>query len=98
MKYKDLSGQRIGKLTVIEPTQQRVRNAVVWRCRCDCGNEIFVESRRLKPGVIYSCGCEESPYSITKDLTGTRFGKLTVCLLYTSGRNFRAVRSWWRGF
>lgn len=81
MRYKDLTGLRIGKLTVLEPTEQRVRNAVVWRCRCDCGNEILVESRRLKPGVIYSCGCEPSPDEVDKnrkDLTGLRFGKLTV--------------------
>lgn len=78
MKYKDLAGLRIGKLTVMEPTEQRVRNAVVWKCRCDCGNEILVESRRLKPGVIYSCGCEKAPDPAGRDLTGLRFGKLTV--------------------
>ena len=30
MKYKDLTGLRIGKLTVLEPTEERVRSAVVW--------------------------------------------------------------------
>ena len=78
MKYKDLTGLHIGKLTILEPTDQRIRNAVVWKCRCDCGKEILVESRRLKPGVIYSCGCEQPPNVIGKDLTGLRFGKLTV--------------------
>ena len=78
MRYKDLTGLRIGKLTVLEPTAERVRNAVVWKCRCDCGQEILVESRKLKPGAIYSCGCEESPVTVGKDLTGLRFGKLTV--------------------
>ena len=78
MKYRDLSGMRIGKLTVIEPTEKRIRKAVVWRCRCECGNEILVESRRLKLGVIFSCGCEGSPYDGVKDLTGCHFGKLVV--------------------
>lgn len=78
MRYKELTGLRIGKLTVLEPTTQRIRNAVVWKCQCDCGKEIFVESRRLKPGVIYSCGCEKAPDMIGKDLTGMQFGKLTV--------------------
>ena len=49
MRYKDLTGLRIGKLTVLEPTAERVRNAVVWKCRCDFGQEILVESRKLKP-------------------------------------------------
>lgn len=81
MRGRDLTGLRIGKLTVLKPTDQRIRSAVVWRCRCDCGNEILVESRRLKPGVVYSCGCELSPDEAVrerKDLTGLRFGKLTV--------------------
>ena len=55
MKYKDLTGLRLGKLTVLEPTEERSRGAVVWKCRCDCGNVITVESRRLKPGAVYSC-------------------------------------------
>ena len=78
MKYRDLSGMRIGKLTVIEPTEERIRNAVVWKCKCDCGNEVYIESRRLKPGVVYSCGCEKSPDIIQKNLAGLHFGKLTV--------------------
>lgn len=78
MRGNDLTGKRFGKLTVLEPTQQCVRNAVVWRCRCECGNEILVESRRLKPGVIFSCGCEPSAYDGVKDLTGYHFGKLHV--------------------
>ncbi|MCI5648170.1 MAG: transcriptional regulator [Fusicatenibacter sp.] len=78
MKGKNLTGLRLGKLTVVAPTEERVRNAIVWRCRCDCGKEILVESRRLKPDAIYSCGCENPPREIGKDLTGMRFGKLTV--------------------
>ena len=92
MKYKDLTGLRIGKLTVLEPTEERIRSALVWRCRCDCGNEILIESRRLKPGVVYSCGCEKAPADDMKELTscgcgktlplkdwvGKRFGMLTV--------------------
>lgn len=87
MKYKDLTGLRIGKLTVMEPTEQRIRNAVVWKCRCDCGKEILVESRRLKPGVIYSCGCAKVPDPVGRDLTGLRFGMLTV--LGKSGKKAR---------
>lgn len=93
MKRRELAGQRFGKLLVIEPTQQRVRNAVVWRCRCDCGNEIFVESRRLKPGAISSCGCEKTPYEESKDLTGLQFGKLTV--LKKSGKKAKDGNPLW---
>lgn len=78
MKYKDFTGVRIRKIQVLEPTSQRIRGAVVWKCRCDCGKEILVESRKLKPGCIYSCGCEKSPCEETSDLTGFLFGRLKV--------------------
>ena len=78
MRGKDLSGMRFGKITVVEPTEERIRNAVVWRCRCDCGRELLVESRKLKPGIMESCGCTKAPYEGVTDLTGYQFGKLTV--------------------
>ena len=71
----DLRGQRFGRLTALEPTDRRSRGCLVWRCRCDCGAEVEVESRRLKPGAMLSCGCKEKPPS---DLMGCRFGKLVV--------------------
>ena len=34
----DLKGQRFGRLTIIEPTEDRSTNGgVLWRCNCDCG-------------------------------------------------------------
>ena len=72
---KDLTGQRFGKLVAIEPTQLRSGTSVVWRCKCDCGNEKLVASRSLLSGNTKSCGCERHK---VKDLTGQRFGKLTA--------------------
>lgn len=73
---RDLTGQRFGSLLVVEPTEQRSHGAVLWRCRCDCGREVIIESRRLRAGLISSCGCREP--DIPADLTGRRFGRLTV--------------------
>lgn len=74
----DFTNCRLGKLTVIELTDQRSRGIIVWRCRCDCGKEILVDSRKLSAGAIRSCGCDEPDYSSVRDLSGMRFGKLTV--------------------
>lgn len=52
----DLAGKVFGKLTVVE--RQGSRNGrAIWKCRCDCGNEVDVTSKRLLGGVTQSCGC-----------------------------------------
>lgn len=58
--FKDLTGQRFGKLTVIERCEdyispKRKKHLVQWLCRCDCGNKIKVLSIYLKRGNIKSC-------------------------------------------
>lgn len=42
-------------------------------CQCECGNQVILESRNLK--LMTSCGCQMKK---NLDLTGMRFGKLTV--------------------
>lgn len=78
---KDLTNQRFGKLTAIEPTKKRLNGQVVWKCLCDCGNEIEVRSWNLISGKACSCGCSRSEAArliYKKNLLGQRFGKLTV--------------------
>jgi len=77
MRSKDISGMRSGKVVAIEPTAQRRRNTVLWKCRCDCGKEFLTEGYKVSSGVIKSCGCVRGEKQI-KDLTGRKFGKLTA--------------------
>lgn len=62
-KLIDLTGQRFGRLTVIEkaPSKSGCTNAV-WLCKCDCGNIISVRSPSLRKGESQSCGCLRSEY------------------------------------
>lgn len=74
---KDLTGQRFGRLVCMEPTAERnCKGSVVWRCRCDCGNECFAPSKQLLSGYKRSCGCLSHPP--LKEFVGKRFGQLTV--------------------
>lgn len=58
MGYIDLTGRRFGKLVVIEKTELRASNGgVIWRCKCDCGNETTTASKNLLSGNSKSCGC-----------------------------------------
>lgn len=79
-------GYRVGKLQVVSATTERRQGYTVWRCRCDCGGEILLDTRFLQRGTVHSCGCSgEKVKAGQKDLTGRRFGKL-VCLEPTEER------------
>ncbi len=71
-------GSRFGKLTVESDTGLRKSGYVVWRCRCDCGKELNVSTKDLKNGKSRDCGCTTHVGRGANDLTGQRFGKLTV--------------------
>lgn len=53
----NLTGMRFGRLTAVEATEQRSKNSVIWRCRCDCGEEVLCSADSLKSGNVRSCGC-----------------------------------------
>lgn len=81
-KTTDLTGKRFGSLVVQEKTSDLEDRYYVWRCRCDCGNEVLVNTKRLTRGTIQNCGCSPKPNSgrgqHAEDLTGRVFGSLTA--------------------
>lgn len=76
------SGQRFGRLTVLNVLEERAGAHIQWLCKCDCGNEFKAKAGNLRSGDVRSCGClarewrENCPN--VKDLSGQRFGKLLV--------------------
>ena len=70
-KIKDLTGQKFGRLTIVELDEKRIeidkqrakngeiiKNRVFWICNCDCGKKnISVSANGLKSGKTKSCGC-----------------------------------------
>lgn len=90
-----LEGKRFGKLVVmkqstdhISPSGYRIR---MWECLCDCGNKKISSTSGLKNGRTKSCGCDCDVKRNNKgqfikgqsinDLTGKKFGKLSVIRL-----------------
>ena len=57
MVRNDLTGKRFGRLTVIEEAGRDKFKRVLWKCRCDCGNEIVTAYGNLMNGDTKSCGC-----------------------------------------
>lgn len=56
-KCIDLTGQRFGRLTVIERSGSTKHGAAKWRCMCECGKETIVIGDELRKGNTTSCGC-----------------------------------------
>lgn len=51
----DLTGQKFGRLEALNIVRRGSQR--MWRCRCDCGNELAYPAGRLRVGDIKSCGC-----------------------------------------
>lgn len=80
--YKDLSGMRFGKLTVIKRSYVDRHRKIHWECRCDCGNIIYPATDNLKSGNTFrckTCGAR----SACNDLSGNKFGKLTLVKIFS---------------
>ena len=54
---KDLTGNRFGKLVVLEQDKTKESRQSYWICKCDCGNIKSVCGTSLKSGKQISCGC-----------------------------------------
>lgn len=63
-KFKDLTGQTFGRLTVIERVGVRKNGHILWKCVCNCPepkkNEVIVDGNSLQCGNTKSCGCIKS--------------------------------------
>lgn len=56
MRVVDLTGERFGRLSVVERKGYR-RGRPAWACLCDCGAETLVAGKDLREGDTKSCGC-----------------------------------------
>ena len=90
-RVEDLTGRTFGKLTVLERAADYINRDgtkyIMWKCRCECGNETITRATSLKSGHTVSCGCAHHDGAMgigLVDITGQKFGRWTV--LYENGR------------
>lgn len=75
-KFIELTGQRFGRLTVIERDTSRPKSGgVFWLCKCDCGNATSVRSKDLRRGFTKSCGKHHKGH-VTHGLSKTKTHKV----------------------
>lgn len=96
-KRVDIIGQRFGKLTVtrmIYGEECHGKKRTKCECVCDCGKTCIVLSDSLKGKRRTSCGCDTRQRRIDAnriDLTGRKFGRLTVKEMLWDYRPTRAL-------
>ncbi|MFQ8761836.1 hypothetical protein [Intestinimonas butyriciproducens] len=56
MNVIDLTGRKFGHLRVTGPGEVRNRQ-LYWNCVCECGKQKSVQGRKLRDGIVKSCGC-----------------------------------------
>jgi len=86
--FQDLTGQKFGKLTVIEQGPTTKLGYRQWICQCDCGAKCCIRGFDLTKRNTKSCGCLQRP-----NLVGKVFGELTV--LQQGKSDGHGNRLWW---
>lgn len=89
-KMDDITNKRFGRLIAINPTENRDKynGAVIWKCKCDCGNITYVSISNLQKGSIVSCGCYKKEYQVNH---GQEIGEINVKRNIKDGTNIRAI-------
>lgn len=67
MKTLDLTGQKFGRLTVIEQIGISKDGQKTYKCKCECGTEKIITSGNLRRGHTKSCGCLNSEKIIKRN-------------------------------
>ena len=89
---KDLTGQKFGKLIALEPLEIRSKTGhKLYRCLCECGNEIVVQTNLLTTHHTNSCGCLLSYYNmyIKKLLAFNKIAHKTEYVVWIEGSMYR---------
>lgn len=102
IKTLDLIGEKFGRLTVINKTEERASDdTVIWECICECGSIVKRSTANLtRKNREQSCGCKKIDFMAklgkqnSADLLNKRFGKLLVIEKLGQIKDYQQV--YWR--
>ena len=101
-KFKDLTGQKFGRLTVIKRGEDYIgkngRKTIRWWCLCDCQLELPEDERELKliigdnlrSGHTTSCGCYHRDLLVKKNKDKKQYNKYVLTKEYGIGCTSKA--------
>ena len=93
-KVVDETGNRYGRLIVLERFWDVKGPAAEWVCECDCGEVLIARGTKLRDGGIKSCGCLRRDVTSKRslvDIAGQKFGRLTVVKRQGSDKQAKAT-------
>jgi hypothetical protein len=62
----DMTGVKIGMLSVINRAGSKKGGKATWNCECECGNSRVIIGSDLRNGKYVSCGCAKKTHGMTK--------------------------------
>lgn len=109
-QFIDITGQKFGRLRVVGFAQKTKDRQFMWKCVCDCGNEVEVRGYSLRSGNTQSCGCLQKEtnlklrqthgmaktriYNIWSSMRGRCNNPLNNCYKYYGGRGIKVCEEW----
>lgn len=85
-RFKDLSGQTVGRLKVLEVASHQ---PLCWKCLCSCGREVAVKAQSFSARRVQSCGCLSREGSAQRARNRARHG-MWQSREYLTWRDMRA--------
>lgn len=56
-KFINLTGQKFERLTVVSKELPDSTGSIIWKCKCECGKDVYARGNALRKGLVKSCGC-----------------------------------------
>lgn len=85
----DLTGKQFGYLTPIFYIK-----GGKWHCKCQCGNELDVDTRNLNSGHTKSCGCLQKERASNNTIDMTNYEDNNIQVLERAGSDEKGVAMW----
>lgn len=87
-KRESILGSKYNILTILEYVYSDKHGKAVYRCLCECGNEVEIIGAHIKSGNTKSCGCLKSEV-VTVRNKGTSIHNLCKTKFYYSWRGMK---------
>lgn len=76
-RRKDIAGVQFGKLTALERSEKYIMTGghkkFLWRCVCECGEEVFRLPEKLRNNIMHSCDKCADKYAVSAMLKNAGF-------------------------